>query len=96
MVIASWCNVAVPAILYGCEMIPFSEEEIERVQSQIAKYALGLPRSAANVCAQLDLSIKPFRQVLYEAQLKYYVWYYVLMIKDGLSKQCLITCQGPG
>ena len=76
MVLASWSNVAIPAILHGCEMIPFTEEtikEIERTQSQVAKFALGLPSSAANVCAQLDLGMKPFRQVLYESQLKFYI-----------------------
>ena len=76
MILAAWCNVAIPAILHGCEMIPFTEEtilEIERTQSQVAKFALGLPSSAANICAQLDLGMKPFRQVLYECQLKFYI-----------------------
>ena len=76
MVMATWCNVAIPAILHGCEMMPFTEEtilEIERTQSQVAKFALGLPSSAASVCAQVDLGMKPFRQVLYESQLKFYI-----------------------
>ena len=57
-------------------MIPFTEEtilEIERTQSQVAKFALGLPSSAANICAQVDLGMKSFRQVLYECQLKFYI-----------------------
>lgn len=83
-------NVAVPAILYGCEMIPFSEtaiSEIERVLSQVVQYALGLPQSAASVCDQVDLGMKPFKQVLYEAQLKYYarVLFFAWRIIDGLS-----------
>ena len=76
MVMATWCNISIPAILHGCEMIPFSEEtilEIERTQSQVAKFALGLPSSAANICAQIDLGMKSFRQVLYEHQLKFYI-----------------------
>lgn len=84
MILATWCNVAVPAILFGCEMIPFSESaicEIERVQSQIAKYALGLPLGSASVCAQVELGIKPFRQVLYETQLKFYAR--VLCLEDS-------------
>ena len=75
MILATWCNVAIPAILYGTEMVPFSETtitEIERTQNQIAKYALSLPLGTAGVCAQLDLGMKPFRQLLYEHQLKYY------------------------
>ena len=72
MILATWCNVAVPSILFGCEMIPFSEtaiKEIERVQCQVAKYALGVPLSTANTCEETELGIKPFRQSLYEAQL---------------------------
>jgi hypothetical protein len=76
MILATWCNVAVPSILFGCEMIPFSEsaiDEIERVQCQVGKYALGLSMCFANISVQVDLGMKPFRQVLYETQLKYYV-----------------------
>ena len=75
MIVATWCNIAVPSILYGTEMIPFSETtilELERTQNQVAKYALGVPLSTAGICAQIDLGMKPFRQVLYEHQLKYY------------------------
>ena len=71
----TWINVALPAILNGCEVIPFSEThilEIERIQSQVAKFALGLPQSSPNVCAQTELGWKPFRQQLYERQLKFY------------------------
>ena len=76
MIVATWCNVAVPSILYGTEMVPFSETtilEIERTQNQVAKYALGVPLGTAGVCAQLDLGMKPFRQLLYEHQLKFYI-----------------------
>ena len=97
MILATWCNIAVPSILFGCEMIPFSEtaiKEIERVQCQVAKYALGVPLSTASTCAQTELGIKPFRQSLYEAQLKYYVR--VLCLGDNRwVKQALLdhlTC----
>ena len=76
MVLATWCNIAIPAILYGTEMIPFTEAtilEIERTQNQVAKYALGVPLGTAGLCAQIDLGMKPFRQVLYEHQLKFYI-----------------------
>ena len=43
MMMATWCNDA-------------SIQEIERVQSQVAKYALGLPLGAANICAQTELA----------------------------------------
>ena len=76
MILATWCNVAIPAILYGTEMVPFSETtilEIERTQNQIAKYALGLPLSTPGICAQFELGMKSFRHLLYEHQLKFYV-----------------------
>ena len=92
MILATWCNVAVPSILFGCEMIPFSESaisEIERVQCQVAKYALGVPLSTAGTCAQTELGMKPFRQALYEAQLQYYVR--VLGLEDSRwVKQALL------
>jgi hypothetical protein len=76
MILATWCNVAIPAILYGTEMIPFSEAtilEIEKTQNQVAKYALGVPLGTAGLCAQIELGMKPFRQLLYEHQLKFYI-----------------------
>ena len=76
MIMATWCNIAIPSILSGCEAIPFSDttiDEIDRVQSQVAKYALGLPVGAANVCSQVDLGMKSFRHVLFEHQLKFYI-----------------------
>ena len=83
MVQATWVNVAIPSILVGCEMIPFPESkiaEIDRVQNQIAKYALGIPVSSASFCAQTELGFKPFKQVLYEHQLKFYIR--VLLLGD--------------
>ena len=75
VVLCTWSNVAVPAILVGCEMIPFCETrivEIERIQAQIAKFALGISLTCPNICAQTELGLKPFRQLLYERQLNFY------------------------
>ena len=75
VVLCTWSNVAVPAILTGCEMIPFCETriiEIERIQAQIAKFALGITSTSPNICAQSELGLKPFRQLLFERQLKFY------------------------
>ena len=71
VVLCTWSNIAIPAILTGCEMIPFCETriaEIERIQAQIAKFALGAPTSCPNICAQTELGLKPFRQKLMEHQ----------------------------
>ena len=76
MTLATWSNIALPAMLSGCEVIPFSEqtiESIERVQSQLAKQLLGLPQHAPNVCAQIELGLKPFRMVLWQQQLSFYL-----------------------
>ena len=92
MILATWCNVALPAILYGTEMVPFSETtilEIERTQSQVAKYALGVPISTPGICAQFELGMKSFRHLLYEHQLKFYVR--VLNMDEGRwAKQAML------
>ena len=69
-----WGNVGLPSILYGCEIITFSKsaiDEIERQQSAVGKFNLGLPLNAPNISASSILGIKPFRELLYTAQLKY-------------------------
>ena len=92
VVLCTWSNIAIPAILTGCEMITFCESrisEIERIQVQIAKFALGVPSSCPNVCAQTELGLKPFRQLLMEHQLKFY--FRALYIhKDRLVHQALL------
>ena len=75
VVLCTWLNIALPAILHGCDVIPFCEsriDDIERIQSQVAKFALGVPRSTSNCCAQTELGMKTFRQQLYERQLKFF------------------------
>ena len=75
VVMCTWRNVAIPAILSGCEMIPFCDtriQEIERYQSQVAKFALRVPKHFPNVSAQSELGLKSFKQLLYERQLKFF------------------------
>ena len=74
MAIATWSNIAIPAMLTGCEIIPFSEATIvaiERIQSQLAK-SMGLRQTAPNICAQTELGFKPFRMLLWKHQLGSY------------------------
>ena len=71
-----WHNIALPSLLYGCESTPFtaqSIDEISRHQSSIGKFALGLPTCSPNVSSEVLLGLKPFKQHLYAAQLKFYV-----------------------
>ena len=73
--LCTWSNVGIPAILTGCEMIPFSDNtltSIERIQAQVAKFVLGVSVSTPNICAQTELGLKPFRQLLWEHQLKFF------------------------
>ena len=74
--LATWSNIAIPSMLSGCAVIPFSDttiEAIERLQSQLAKHILGLPSSAPNICAQFELGLRPFRMILYQLQLNFYL-----------------------
>ena len=71
----TWLNIAIPAILTGCESIVFSDttiDEIDKIQSQVAKFALGVPLNTPNICAQTELGMKKFRHQLFQRQLSYY------------------------
>ena len=82
--LASWNQVALPSILYGCESIVFTETTIlglERIQADIAKNILGLSTNTVNICAQSELGILPFRFSLYRTQLRFY--FRVLYLPDS-------------
>ena len=71
-----WSNIAMPSLLFGCETIPFTHQaidEISRQQSSVGKFNLGLPSCAPNISTSVILGLKPFKELLYSAQLKYYV-----------------------
>ena len=83
-------------------MIPFTDtviSNIERIQSQVAKYALGLPSSAANICAQTELGFKPFRLLLYGTQLHYYNRVLSLSnqrwVKQAMDDHMSMHCESP-
>ena len=74
LAVCLWGNVGLPSILYGCEIVTFSKsaiDEIERRQSAVGKFNLGLPINAPNISSSCVLGVKPFRELLYTAQLKY-------------------------
>jgi hypothetical protein len=74
--LATWLNIALPSIVYGCESVPLSNsflDDLDQIQGTVAKFMLGLPVSAPNVCSQVILGLKPVRQVVWAAQLRYYV-----------------------
>ena len=76
LALSLWSNIAMPSILYGCEVVPFSQtviKEIERHQSAVGKFNLGLPSNAPNISTTTILGAKPFKELLYSAQLRYLV-----------------------
>ena len=71
-----WLNVAMPSILYGCELVPFTKtviQEIERHQSSVGKFTLGLPSCAPNIATTTILGFKPFKELLYLSQWRFYI-----------------------
>ena len=73
---ALWSNIAVSSALHGCEVVSFSPTSIdtmERQQTAVGKFALGLPTSAPNAAVQALLGLRPVRQVIYSRQLKFLV-----------------------
>ena len=73
--LATWCNIAIPSILFGTESIVFKECNIlaiEAVQSKVAKSILGVPANTVGLCAQTELGLFPFRTLLYKKQLAFY------------------------
>ena len=59
-------HIAVPSMLSGCKVIPFSETTIEALQSYMAKQLLGVQFILT------ELGLKPFQMLLYQCQLKFY------------------------
>ena len=75
LALCCWENVALPSIRWGVEVIPFSNtavEELERTQSQMAKWILGLTQGAPNICAQEGLKLRFMKHQLFLVQLKFY------------------------
>lgn len=69
-----WRNVALPAILYGCEVVPLNQDtiqEIERCQARVGKFMLQIPSSSANVCTYIDCGFRPIWAIIAERVLTY-------------------------
>ena len=67
-----WSAVALPSILFGCDCIPFSDtniNKINQIQSQMCKSILSLPTPVNNFAAQTELAMQPFKQKLWTLQL---------------------------
>ena len=61
---ALWEQIAVPAILYGCESLVYDEiliQELEKIQRGFAKALLGLNQLTANEVRELEAGLKPMK-----------------------------------
>ena len=64
-----WVNCALPAILYGCEVIPVNQDTIdtiERCQARIGKFLLQIPSSSSNAAVHIDAGLRPVWSVIAE------------------------------
>ena len=78
-----WTRCALPAILYGAEIIPLTQttiNEVERCQCLVGKFILQLPRNSSNVCANIDAGLKPVWAIIAEKVIKYA---YNIMLKPS-------------
>ena len=69
-----WTNIALPSILYGCEVIPLNDgtiKEIEKCQSAVGRFILQVPSSSSNVCVHIDSGLKPIWSIVAEKVLLY-------------------------
>ena len=69
-----WTLCALPSILYGCEIIPLTQntiKEINRCQSLVGKFILQIPRNSTNVCSSIDAGLRPVWAAIAEKTLLY-------------------------
>ena len=69
-----WVSCALPAILYGCEIIPLLQStihEVESCQALVGKFILQIPRNSANVCSSLDAGLQPVWSIIAQKTLLY-------------------------
>ena len=69
-----WTACALPAILYGSEITPLTQEvllELERCNTAIGRFILQVPRSSANVSTYIDAGLRPIKALIAERVLKY-------------------------
>ena len=69
-----WTRCALPAILYGAEIIPLTQATIsfvERCQVAVGKFILQIPSSSANAAVYIDAGLKPVWSTIAERVLVY-------------------------
>ena len=69
-----WTKIALPSILYGCEILPLTQgtiNEVEKCQAVVGKLMLQIPRSSASVSVHIDAGLKPVWAVIAERVMLY-------------------------
>ena len=69
-----WTGVALPSILYGCEVLPLTKRSLQAIstcQNVVGKSLLQLPRYAANASVPIDAGFRPVQHVIAERVLRY-------------------------
>ena len=69
-----WTLCALPSILYGTEIIPLTKDtitEVERCNTVVGKFILGIPRSSADVSSYIDAGLRPISSLIAEKVLLY-------------------------
>ena len=69
-----WTGVALPSILYGCEILPLTKKSLKAIstcQNIVGKSLLQLPRCAANASVPIDAGFRPVQHVISERVLRY-------------------------
>ena len=79
-----WCNMACPAIPYGCEAIKFDAHtysQLEIAQNNMGRWLLGARRFCSTAAIRRELGWKSMKSRIYEAKLKY--WGKVCFTDEG-------------
>ena len=69
-----WSSCALPAILYGCEVVPLNQgtiNEIENCQARVGKFMLQVQNSSSSVCSNIDAGFRPVWAVIAERVMIY-------------------------
>ena len=69
-----WTSCAIPAILYGVEVMPLTESTIsmlEKCNNSVGKFILQLPQSSSNVAVHLDAGLRPIWSIIAEKVISY-------------------------
>ena len=69
-----WTGIALPSILYGCEILPLTKQSLRAIsacQHAVGKGLLQLPRHAANASVPIDAGFRPIQHIVAEKVLRY-------------------------